>query len=195
MVDPDTNNPNPVNPERILRALDRRLVKPTRLILYGRAALALGFPSPRLEFSTTLDVDVILPEVEMPIIEQDSQFWDALQAANTELEPDGLYLTHLFLDSQIILTRDWSDRLVPIDFPGADCLRLMRPSTADLLLTKMMRVDPQDREDMLFLLQQPDLDRESAEAAINGAVVPDIPEIREAFQSNATWLRSQISRL
>jgi hypothetical protein len=29
------------NPEHILRSLDARLEKPTRLILYGRAALAL----------------------------------------------------------------------------------------------------------------------------------------------------------
>jgi hypothetical protein len=184
-----------MNPERILCALDHHLVKPVHLILYGRAALALGFPPPRPEFAMTLDVDVILPEVEITSIEQDSQFWDALEAANAELESDGLYLTHLFLDSQIILSRDWLERLVPIEFPDAGCLRLSRPSAADLLLTKMMRVDPQDREDMLFLLRRSDLSEASVDSAIESAVVPDISEIREAFETNAAWLREQIPLL
>jgi len=34
------------HPEHILRTLDSHLAAPTRLILYGRAALALGYPNP-----------------------------------------------------------------------------------------------------------------------------------------------------
>lgn len=182
---------SPVNPERILRVLDRHLSKPTRLILYGRAALALGFPDPSRAFSATLDVDVILPSIEISSIEQDTQFWDALQATNKELEPEGLYLTHLFLDSQLILTPDWLERCVPIKLPETKHLRLSRPSTIDLILTKMMRVDPQDREDIEFLLRQPEVDADFLDSVIAKAVLPDIPEIREAFRENFEWLQNQ----
>lgn len=57
------------HPEQIVRALDMNLVNPTRLILYGRAALALGFPDPQPSFHATMDVDAILPEVEMAAID------------------------------------------------------------------------------------------------------------------------------
>ena len=67
------------HPELILRTLDRHLVEPARLILYGRAALALGFSNPRHEFRATMDVDAILPEVEMNAIEADDSFWNAIQ--------------------------------------------------------------------------------------------------------------------
>ena len=70
------------NPEKILAALDRHLERPTRVILYGRAALALGFPSVAPELGATMDVDAILPSVEMAAIEKDGQFWQALALAN-----------------------------------------------------------------------------------------------------------------
>ena len=63
------------HPEQILRTLDSHLVQPTRLILYGRAALALGYPDPPLAFHATMDVDAILPEMEMSSIESDNSFW------------------------------------------------------------------------------------------------------------------------
>lgn len=89
------------HPETILRTLDRHLTHPARLILYGRAALSLGFPNSPAEFSATMDVDAILPRVELSGIEQDESFWDALEKTNSELEPDGLYITHLFVDDQL----------------------------------------------------------------------------------------------
>ena len=66
------------HPEKILRILDDHLVRPTRLILYGRAALALGFENAPPSFHSTLDVDAILPEIEMSQIEADDQFWTAI---------------------------------------------------------------------------------------------------------------------
>jgi hypothetical protein len=180
------------NPERIVRSLDRHLTRPTRLILYGRAALALGFPGAGAGFGATLDVDAILPEVEMAAIEADQQFWDAIEAANRELEPGGLYLTHLFGDSQVILSAGWLGRLLSIPLSGLRHLRLWRPSTQDLILTKMMRVDPQDREDLRFLLGQEPMDPGGLARLMAAARVPDIAEIREAFGENAQWLRGLV---
>jgi hypothetical protein len=120
-------------PEKILRTLDSHLTRPTRLILYGRAALALGYQAPNLEWFATMDVDAILPMLEMTTIE----------LTNSQLEPTGLYITHLFTEDQVILAPTWLDKLVPIKLPSLEKLQLFRPSILDLMLTKMMRVAPQ----------------------------------------------------
>jgi hypothetical protein len=178
-------------PELILRTLDRHLVHPTRMILYGRAALALGFPEPLPAFQSTLDVDAILPEIEMRAIEEDQSFWDALELTNAELEPDGLYITHLFSDSQVILSPHWLDRIAPIHLPDLRFLSLFRPSIEDLILTKMMRVDPQDRDDIRFLLTRAGLTLAMIDPFLSQASVPPIAEIEDAFRTNAAWLVKQ----
>lgn len=178
------------HPEKILRTLDSHLTRPTKLILYGRAALALGFPDPDPEFHTTMDVDAILPQTEMSAIEDDDSFWDAISTTNQELESSGLYLTHLFADSQVILSPNWLENIVPIPLGHLRFLRLFRPSTADLILTKMMRIDPQDRSDIEFLLQQTDFDKACFLIKMKSARIPDIPEIREAFAYHRNWLQS-----
>jgi hypothetical protein len=66
------------HPEKILRTLDAYLTKETRLILYGRAALALGFSHLKPEFHSTLDVDAILPDSEISVIDEGDQFWAAI---------------------------------------------------------------------------------------------------------------------
>ena len=180
-------------PEHILRTLDSHLVKPTRLILYGRAALALGFSDPQPLFHSTMDVHAILPETEMTSIEADESFWAAIEITNQQLEPTGLYLTHLFADSQVILSPDWLEHLIPIHLPGLNFLQLCRPSTEDLILTKMMRVDPQDRSDIGFLLKTAHLDAGTLDTLTRNARIPDIPEIQEAFESNRSWLHELLS--
>lgn len=50
----------PNNPTEVLLALDRELDHEVSLVLYGRAALALGFDSAPAEFATTQDVDAIV---------------------------------------------------------------------------------------------------------------------------------------
>lgn len=177
------------HPEQIVRALDMNLVNPTRLILYGRAALALGFPDPLPSFHATMDVDAILPEVEMAAIEADESFWSAIEITNDQLRSSGLYLTHLFTDSQVILSPNWLDRIVPIPLEGLLRLSLFRPATEDLVLTKMMRVDPQDRSDIAFILQHSHVNPDQLNRLLDFARIPDIPEIHEAFDQNSRWLR------
>lgn len=175
-------------PEHIVRTLDHFLVQPTRLILYGRAALALGYPHPLPPFQATMDVDAILPEVEMTTIEADDSFWHAIEKTNDHLQASGLYLTHLFADSQVILRPNWLEFLVPINLPRLEFLRLFRPATEDLILTKMMRVDPQDRSDIEFLLLQKNLNPSALETLLKSARIPEIPEIQQAFETNSRWL-------
>lgn len=180
-------------PETILRTLDRHLLAPTRLVLYGRAALALGYPEPLPDFLTTMDVDAILPEVEMAGIDADDQFWDAVEMTNEELRDSGLYLTHLFTDAQVALRPEWLASISPVQLEGLGRLQPFRPATVDLVLSKMMRVDPLDREDILFLLKQDDWTRGELEAAVENVRLPQAPEIREAFARNAAWLKTVVS--
>lgn len=171
------------NPERILHTLDRHLRQSTSIVLFGRAALALGYPAAPPEFGVTHDVDALLPAVEMTRIETDQQFWDALEATNKELEPAGLYMTHLFTDEQVILTPDWLHNAVPLG--PADTfrhLRLFRPAGIDFILTKMMRDDPQDHQDIRFLLAREKITARQLAEAFASARVPDIPELLVVFQ-------------
>ena len=172
------------HPQVILAALDRHLERPTRVILYGRAALALSWAEGAAEMGVTLDVDALLPSVEMEAIESDAQFWRALDLANLELAPQGLYMTHLFSDDQVILTPGWLAAIVPILGENWRWLRVFRPSTVDLILTKMMRDDPQDLADIGFLLRQESLGAATMRAAVAAARVPNIEEIRGAFLAN-----------
>jgi hypothetical protein len=49
------------NASRILLTLDGHLKHPMRLVLYGRAALQLGFSNPPHETAASKDVDAIIP--------------------------------------------------------------------------------------------------------------------------------------
>lgn len=177
------------NPAVILKTLDHHLHDEMQLILYGRAALVLGYEQSPLEFGATMDVDAILPVVEMPQLEKKDDFWDALELTNQALDGKGLYMTHLFGDDQVILSPDWLSDIQPIDFPLSH-LRLYRPCTADLILTKMMRVDPQDRNDIKFLLRQKDIDSLTLEGKLKSASIPEIEELKDAFEENLKWLKS-----
>jgi hypothetical protein len=113
------------------------------LTLYGRAALALGFPAHETRHETTQDVDAIIPLAQLDELRADEQFWNARDATNAELAARGLYLTHLFTEADVFLLPDWLTRRVPIAGRFTH-LQLFRPATLDLILTKMMRgADPE----------------------------------------------------
>lgn len=179
------------NPLQILQTLDRHLSRSFDLYVYGRSAIALGFPASSERYQSTMDVDAILPGRDLQVIEANEDFWRAQVRTNEELGSTGLYFTHLFEDRQVILTADWFDKVVAMPVTGLQRLRLFRPSTEDLVLTKMMRIDPEDREDIGFLLSQGDLSKEALQLALAAAVVPNVKEIREAFVKNREWLRTQ----
>jgi hypothetical protein len=176
------------NPQRILHTLDRHLHSPFTLYVYGRSALALGFPYASAAMHSTMDVDAILPARDILAIESNEDFWRAQELTNVELGDSGLYFTHLFEDRQVILTPDWLSRSVHIPIAGLKQISLYRPSTEDLILTKMMRVDPQDREDIHFLRFQSDYNLERLNKALLNACIPPVAEIYEAFERNRHWL-------
>jgi hypothetical protein len=181
------------HPLHILQTLDRHLAGPCELYVYGRSALALGFPDAPQAMHATMDVDAILPTRDLMAIEANEDFWRAQEATNRELDDSGLYFTHLFEEKQVVLGAAWLSRVVPLPVVGFGKLSLYRPGTEDLVLTKMMRVDPQDREDILFLLEQADFCAARMRATLAEAVVPEVVEIQEAFDTNRTWLLPKLA--
>jgi hypothetical protein len=167
----------------ILRTLDEHLDHPVRLILYGRAALYLGFHNVPTEVAESKDVDAIIPVMEVESIANDERFWNAQQATNAELQGRGLYITHLFRSDQVFLRPNWEQHLVPITSVPLRWLRLFRPATLDLILTKMMRGDDaQDMQDIAFMIGHDRVTPEQIEEALAAAVIPDLLEFREAFE-------------
>ncbi len=183
------------NPLKILRSLDKNLSHPIKLLIYGKAAIALGFPTPPGDAGTTMDVDAILPMSELDAILQDEKFWDALDKTNRELESDGLYMTHLFQEDQVILSSNWSENTVPIEL-GLNHIQLRRPAVIDLVLTKMMRGnDPKDLEDVRFLIATGKIKPNELRQAFETAILPDVWEIREAFMEAQTSVMDIASEL
>jgi hypothetical protein len=168
------------NPLRILRALDQHLTLPAEITLFGRAALALGYSQASAHFHNTQDVDGILPLAWLQPPDEHEDFWQAVQRTNAELEPDGLYLTHLFRELDVILQPDWINRRLRLPV-GLQKLAVFRPATIDLILTKMARADLDDLQDIQFLLKQEPLTRNQLETAFVRARVPDVPEVQELF--------------
>jgi hypothetical protein len=169
------------NPKRILQTLDSFLERETRIVLFGRAALALGYGDQGVRFGRTQDVDAILPSVEMAKIEADSQFWKAIELTNKSLEPSGLYVSHLFTDRQIALTPGWLGKIVSIPSGDYKSLQLFRPSSLDLILTKMMRNDREDFEDIRFILSQEKIDQRQLDLTFAGMEPLEIPELQRIF--------------
>jgi hypothetical protein len=169
------------NPLRILQTLDRHLTKPAELTIFGRSALALGFKNSPPAFATTQDVDGILPVAWLAAEDENLDFWEAQQKTNAELEPEGLYMTHLFRELEVILTPGWTARRLFVDV-GFAKLTVWRPSTLDLILTKMARGDENDLVDIRFLLQQERISSEELCAGFKSARVPQVPEILELFE-------------
>jgi hypothetical protein len=83
----------------------------------------------------------------------------------------------------VFLRRDWERHLAPITRPPVRWLRLFRPATLDLILTKMMRGDdPQDMADIAFLIRHDCLKADQIEGVIAQAAIPELAELREAFE-------------
>ena len=183
------------NASVILSALDEQLDHSVRLILYGRAALQLGFANAASETAQSKDVDAIIPLTDLESFSADERFWDAQEAVNFRLRPQGLYITHLFRSDQIFLRRNWEQHLVAITRPPTRWLKLFRPATLDLILTKMMRGDDaQDMSDLAFLIQHDRVTPEQIETTFADAVIPDLIELRDAFERAKPLVRERARR-
>ena len=155
--------------ELILEALDRHLRGPGRIRLLGGAALTLGYGLDR----ATEDVDLLQDDAEVQALIDTAEFGEALEATNVELEPQGLYLTHICGPEQLILARGWRERCRPIALASLRNLRLEVLGPADLIISKLARADDGDLRDMEYLLSSHTTVAQ-VEALLPSLVVPEI---------------------
>lgn len=172
------------NPSHILKTLDTQLSHPVELTLIGKAAIWLGYESPPDDYGSTMDVDAVVPANESAAMDQDVVFWEALAQANAVLEPLNLYLTHIFEEEQIFLRPDWATHRVNISRPDLKQLRLFRPATLDLILTKMMRgADPTHMAEIQWMICHDGISRDAMLACLEAARLPDdSPEWQTLFE-------------
>lgn len=155
--------------ELILQALDRHLEGPGTIRLLGGAALILGYDLDR----STEDVDLLQDDVEVRALIETAEFGVALEATNRELEPQGLYLTHIWGPEQLILSSGWRARCRTLTLASLQKLGLEVLGPADLLISKLARADDGDLRDMEFLLSRHTTVAE-VEALLPSIVVPDV---------------------
>ena len=171
------------NPGAILSTLDGHLDHEVMLVLYGRAAIHLGFDQPPPAAGGSMDVDAIIPMDQLDALSADEGFWDAQDKTNRGLADRGLYITHLFREQEVFLRRSWRAHVVPITKLRLRFLRLFRPATIDLILTKMMRgADAQDLSDIAFMIGHDHVSWVQLEEAFAEARLPDIVELHDAFK-------------
>lgn len=183
------------NAERIVLALDNLLEREVPLVVYGRAAIALGYESVPDGVKLSLDVDVILRFSEGPALDVPDPFWSAQVRVNEQLKKEGLYMTHMFVESQVFLRPDWAEHIVPVLRPETRWLKLFRPHSIDLILTKMMRGDdPQDMEDISFIVRHDGITLADMEPAFANVRMPEVVELRDAFDRALPVVRGILER-
>jgi len=110
------------------------------------------------------------------------QFWDSRDAVNKRFKSEGLYITHLFPESGVFLRHDWLTEIVPIVTLQLRHLRLFRPATIDLVLSKMMRGnDPQDMTDADFMIRHDGITESQLLEAFGKMKPIGLVELRDAF--------------
>lgn len=183
------------NAETIALHLDGLLDHEVSLVIYGRASIALGFNDVPEAIGRSLDMDVILRFSNAARLDADDQFWEAQAKLNADLEKRGLYMTHMFEENQVFLRPDWESQIAEVLRPPMRYLKLFRPHTIDLILTKMMRGDdPQDLSDIEFLIEHDRITREQMEPAFQTVRMPDIQELRDAFERALPRVREILDR-
>ncbi|HOC00252.1 MAG TPA: hypothetical protein PKM43_16095 [Verrucomicrobiota bacterium] len=142
----------------------------------------LGFDHPPAVAAATFDVDAIIPDAQVQALAGDSRFWDARDAVNQRFKTEGLYITHLFPESEVFLRRDWAEHIVPITRLRLSHLDLFRPATVDLVLTKMMRGnDEQDMADAEFMIRHDRITEGQLVEAFSQMKPFGLVELRDAF--------------
>lgn len=140
--------------QTIAETLDRHLQQPTEVVVFGAAALLLDRKfSSRLAGRSTNDVDIIIPREQELRVDADRGFWQAIEKTNAELERQGLYITHIFPEREVVLTPEWKQHLVPLHHDRLTRLNLQRLRMLDLIISKMGRGDAQDIADVRGMLR------------------------------------------
>jgi hypothetical protein len=169
-----------MNPaERILETLERHLQGPAHIRLLGGAALILGYGLNR----ATEDADLLADDREIDRLVSEADFASALEATNRELEPEGLYISHIWGPEQQILTTDWRSSCRAIDRTwGTGNLSVSVLGPLDLILSKLCRADEEDLEDIRHVIRVEQLTRAHLRDAMDRALVPEV--FRDVFAEN-----------
>ncbi len=181
-----------MNARIILDELNARLEERVELTLYGRAAIQLGFPNPPEDTLLSLDVDAVFWLGQAEQLNETTNFWEAIDQVNKQLGNQGLYISHFFTEDMVILRPDWREQRKRIE-TAWDKIVLYRLSDVDLLLSKLMRDDPQDQQDAWFILQSAALSKGDVQRAIQEARVPNVPELAEQFGRASARLMKRFS--
>ncbi len=140
--------------QTIVETIDRHLTQPTEVVVFGAAALLLDRKfAQRLAGRSTNDVDIVIPKEREVQLDADRNFWSAIEKTNRELEPRGLYVTHIFPEREVVLTPEWKQHLVPLHNEKLAKLSVARPRMLDLIVSKMGRGDAQDVTDVRTMLR------------------------------------------
>lgn len=176
-----------INALSILAKLDAELDAAVELTLYGRAALQLGFKHPPPDVFLSRDVDAVFWVGQAEELMEKTNFWEAVSNVNQKMADHNLYISHFFAEDQVILTSEWRERKlrIPGNFMRLDLFRL---SNEDMLLSKLMRDDPQDQRDACFIIQSAKWTKTDVLQILKRARIPDIPELEEQFQSASARL-------
>jgi hypothetical protein len=159
------------NPAQLMvQTLDRYLTGPAELRLMGGAALVLAYDMQR----GTEDIDLLMENEELELLVQQADLGDALAATNRELEPHGLYISHIWGPEQQILTPQWRANCRSIHLSGLRWLRLSALGPLDLLVSKLCRADDGDLADIAHLIRQEELSPTVIRRAMEEAVVPEV---------------------
>jgi len=161
--------------ELIIRTLDRHLAGPADIRLFGGAALVLAYGLTR----TTEDADLLMDDDECSLLVDTADFGNAVERTNEELEPRGLYLTHIWGPEQQVLSPGWRARCRHAPLDGLKHIRLSVLGPTDIIVSKLARADELDLQDISWLLRRENLAPARVWAEVDLAVVPAI--LAEAF--------------
>src|SRR5262249_40736944 len=101
-----------------------------------------------------------------------------------------------FSEELVFLRRQWEQEIVPVPRPPLRHLKLFRPATLDLIVTKMMRGgDETDLADIEFMIRHDRVTPAQIEGAIADAVIPDVPELCELFERAKLRVRSLAQKI
>ncbi|NCC62170.1 MAG: hypothetical protein EOM12_14800 [Verrucomicrobiae bacterium] len=180
-----------MNALKILKEVDCRMDKRIDLTLYGRAAIQLGYRNPPKDTLLSLDVDAIFWNGQAEWLNEQTLFWDVIEQVNQCLASDGLYISHFFTEDQVILKSNWKENRLKLDLPF-EMLEVYRLSDIDLLLSKLMRDDPQDLQDALFIIQASHLTERQIREAMKSARIPEVADIQEQYKLASQRLLSNL---
>lgn len=174
-------------PELILRTLDRHLTGPGEIRLLGGAALILAYGRQR----STEDADLLLDDRECQALIDTAGFSEGVEATNRELEPQGLYLTHIWGPEQIPLGPDWRRAVRNVPMAGLARLTVTALGPLDLILSKLARGDDEDLADVEWVISREGLAGSMVREAIARAVVPEV--LADAFSVASQRLLARLS--